>query len=123
MALLDTDTHATTRTNAIDVDDLLIGLQGTFLNSDLYDPSQPHPRLSQYKEKRLGYGDQESRRKRLLEEQKSRRSDQANYARRIAFGRLEDSDEEMEDGRGITLYIFIHNSILHTCMKYFRPLQ
>ena len=87
------------RPSAATMDELVAGLQGAFLTTNVYDPSRPHPRLSQFKEKRLGYGDQESRRKKLLEEQKSRRRDQANYARRIALGDLDD-EEEMDEGTG-----------------------
>ena len=82
------------------MDELVAGLQGSFLTSNIYDPSRPHPRLFQFKEKRLGYGDQESRRAKVLEEQKSRRRDQANYARRIALGDMDDEEEDMDDGTG-----------------------
>ena len=59
-------------------------------------PTRPHPTFSSlYKHKRAGYGEQEGRRRRLLEEQRSRRRDHADYVRRIAEG--EEWEEEMEE--------------------------
>ena len=57
-------------------------------------PTRPHPTFSSlYKHKRAGFGEQETRRRRLLEEQRSRRRDHADYVRRIAEG--EEWEEEM----------------------------
>ncbi|CAB4038349.1 Snurportin-1, partial [Paramuricea clavata] len=58
------------------------------------DVSSPHPRLSEYKIKPSNVPDQETRRKRILEEQKSRRHDRVNFARRLVE---EDDMEIVED--------------------------
>ena len=80
------------------MDQLLQSFQGTFTVSlDQNDPNRPHPRLCEFKFKREGYGDQETRRQRLLKEQKSRRQDYADYARRIVEGEIY-SDDDMEEG-------------------------
>ncbi|XP_028411813.1 snurportin-1-like isoform X2 [Dendronephthya gigantea] len=60
------------------------------------DTSSPHPRLSEYKIKPSNVPDQETRRRRILEEQKSRRSDRVNYARRLVE---EEDDMEVEDAQ------------------------
>ena len=76
----------------------MAGFQGAFsVAVDPYDPSRPHPRFSQYKVKREGYGDQEARRKKALEEQCLRRKDFCDLSRRIVEGDLI-SDDEMEEG-------------------------
>ncbi|XP_005994966.1 snurportin-1 isoform X2 [Latimeria chalumnae] len=58
----------------------------------------PHPRLLQYK-LRSSAQDQEERRRRLLEFQKSKRLDYVNHARRLAEGDWDDklSEEEEDD--------------------------
>ena len=79
------------------MDQLLAEFQGSFsVAVDPNDPTKPHPRFSQYKFKREGYADQETRRKRMLDEQRTRRRDFSDYARKIIEG--ETSDDEMEEG-------------------------
>ena len=75
---------------------LTVSLQeNVSITIDPLDTSRPHPRLTHFKQKREGYGDQEARRARILEEQRSRRRDLTDYARKIAF---EEYDDDMEDG-------------------------
>lgn len=59
----------------------------------------PHPHYTLYKQKRDGFADQEVRRRRLLEGQRARRRDYADYARRIAVGEVIEEDE-MDEGGG-----------------------
>ena len=68
---------------------------------DPNDPARPHPRFSQYKLKQEGYGDQDVRRKRMLEEQKDRRRDAIDFVRKIAEDQLWDDDDMEEEGREI----------------------
>ena len=77
-------------------DSLLAQFHEVFsVSGDVNAPTRPHPAYtSLYKQKRAGYGDQEARRRRLLEQQRSRRRDYADYVRRIAAG--EEWEEEME---------------------------
>ena len=76
-------------------DSLLYQFQGFFsVGGDVNAPTRPHPTFSSlYKHKRAGYGEQETRRRRLLDEQRSRRRDHADYVRKIAEG--EEWEEEM----------------------------
>jgi snurportin-1 len=76
-------------------DSLLHQFHGFFsVGGDVNAPTRPHPTFSSlYKHKRAGFGEQETRRRRLLEEQRSRRRDHADYVRRIAEG--EEWEEEM----------------------------
>ena len=79
-------------------DSLLAEFQAAFsVSGEVNDIRAPHPHYTLYKQKRDGFGDQEVRRKKLLEGQKARRRDCADYARRIAVGELLD-DDEMEEG-------------------------
>jgi len=85
-------------------DAVLAQFQSTFLiGGDVQDPRvHNHPHYALYKPKKEGYANQESRRKKFLEEQKTRRRDFADHARRIAEGDeiTDESDEEME-GEGV----------------------
>ena len=66
------------------------------VTGDVNAPTRPHPTFSSlYKQKRAGFGEQEARRRRTLEEQRARRRDYADYVRKIADG--EEWEEEMED--------------------------
>lgn len=106
------------------MEDLLAGItDGLSVSSDPYDPSRPHPRLSQYKLKREGYADQEARRRKALEEQNTRRKDFADYARRIIEGELF-SDDEMEEGGVVicihtSIHISLYLSISFVCIHLF----
>ena len=60
------------------------------ISSNPNDTGSPHPRLSEYKIKPSNIPDQETRRKRILDEQKSRRYDRVNYARKLV------GEDEME---------------------------
>lgn len=81
------------------MDDLLKGFQSSFsVTLDVNDTSKPHPRFSEFKFKRDGYGDQEFRRRKVMDEQKSRRRDYADYARRVVEGELFSDEETMEEG-------------------------
>jgi len=64
--------------------------------SSQYDPNKPHPRFSQYKNKNRP-SDQDGRRQKLLEHQKSRRTDAINIARALVIGELEDESDEDEE--------------------------
>ena len=79
-------------------DSLLVSFSvGTVIN----DTKAPHPHYVLYKQKREGYGDQETRRKKLLREQKLRREDYADYVRRIVNKEAwEEMEEEGEEERG-----------------------
>ena len=83
-------------------DSVLAKLQSTFLvGGDVHDTHTPHPHYALYKQRREGYGNQETRRKKSLEIQRSRRRDFVDYARRIVEGEVwEESGEggEMEEG-------------------------
>lgn len=57
----------------------------------------PHPRMVQYKVKPINTPDQYNRRQRMLEEQKKRRRDFVNYARKLVEGSLEIEDVETEE--------------------------
>lgn len=78
-------------------DSLLSEFHAVFsVSGDVNAPTRPHPTYaSLYKQKRSGFGEQEARRRRLLEEQRSRRKDYADYVRKIAAG--EEWEEEMEE--------------------------
>lgn len=82
-------------------DSVLAQFQSTFLLSgQVNDPHTAHPHYALYKAKKDGYGSQEARRKRFLEEQKTRRRNFADHARKIAEGGelSDDSDGEMDEG-------------------------
>ncbi len=83
-------------------DSVLEQFQSTFLVSgDVHDTAKAHPHYGLYKAKREGYGSQDARRRKFMEEQKSRRRNFADMARKIADGSdmsEEDNEEEMEDG-------------------------
>ena len=78
-------------------DSFLHQFHGFFsVSGDVNAPNRPHPTFSSlYKHKRAGFGEQETRRRRLLEAQRNRRKDHADYVRRIAEG--EEWEEEMEE--------------------------
>ncbi len=80
-------------------DSLLAEFQSTFSVSDNFlDKWSPHPHPSLYKQKREGYGSQGARRTKLLEEQKTRRRNYADYARRVVAGETwEEDGEDMEE--------------------------
>lgn len=81
-------------------DGLLAEFQSTFLiGGDVLAAHGPLPHHSLYKQKGDGFGSQEARRKKFLEEQKIRRRNYADYARRVVEGDLsEEEDDEMEEG-------------------------
>ncbi len=77
-------------------DSLLANFQSAFtVGGEVLDTWAPHPHYSLYKQKREGYGNQEARRMKLLEEQRSRRKNYADLARRVVEG---DGWKEEEDG-------------------------
>lgn len=78
-------------------DSLLADFHAVFsVSGDVNAPTRPHPTYSSlYKQKRQGYGEQEARRRRMLEEQRSRRKNYSDYLRKIAAG--EEWEEEMEE--------------------------
>ena len=82
-------------------DSLLAQFQSSL--GEIHDSFRPlHPHYTLYKAKGEGYGNQEARRRRFLEEQQNRRRDYADHARQIAEGgdiMEEDSDDgAMEEG-------------------------
>lgn len=83
-------------------DSVLEQFQSTFLLSgEVHDTFTPHPHYTLYKAKKEGYGSQETRRRAFMDEQKSRRRDFADMARKIADGcevSGEENEEEMEEG-------------------------
>ena len=81
-------------------DSLLAEFHSVFsVTGEVNDTRRPHPSFSSlYKQKRAGYGDQEARRRRALQEQKRRRRDYADYARKLVEG--EEWEEEMEEEEG-----------------------
>ena len=83
-------------------DALLAEFHSVFsVSGDVNAPHRPHPNFSSlYKQKRAGFGDQEARRRRQLDQQKSRRKDYADYVRRIVDGEEweEEMDEDDDDG-------------------------
>ena len=85
-------------------DSLLAEFQSAlFVSSEVLDTRTPHPHYTLYKQRREGYGDQEVRRRKLLEEQKTRRRDFADHARKIVEGKGWEEEEEsggdrMEEG-------------------------
>ena len=80
-------------------DSLLAELQSTLTCVDVHSTYTPHPHYTLYKQHKDGYTNQEVRRKKILENQKARRRDMMDYARRIVEGE-EGPDEEdlMEEG-------------------------
>ena len=81
-------------------EELLLQFQGAFaVSEEPNDTSAPHPRFSQYKQKRAGYADQAVRRARILEEQKCRRRDFAFLVRKIAEGDFSEEDGKKERER------------------------
>lgn len=77
------------------MDDLADAFAGSFVvNNTPNDTNRPHPRFAQYKMKNSGGTNQEMRRARLLEHQRSKRDDLVNHARALATG---DFDEEKDD--------------------------
>ena len=92
------------------MDSLLQGFQnGCSVSFDVNDPIKPHPRFSEFKFKREGYGDQESRRRKLMEEQKSRRREYMDYARMITEGQVYSDEDNMEE-EGIYIWRMIRVS-------------
>ena len=81
-------------------DKLLAEFQSTFLiGGDVMIAHGPLPHHTLYKQKRDGFGNQEVRRKKFLEEQKAKRRDYADYVRRVVEGDLSEvDDDEMEEG-------------------------
>ena len=80
-------------------DSLLADFQSAFtVSGEVNDTRAPHPHYTLYKQRRDGYGDQEARRRKLLAEQRSRRRDYADYARKIVEG--VPLEEEMEEDEG-----------------------
>ena len=82
-------------------DSLLAEFQSTFLiGGDIVTAHGPLPHHTLYKQKGGGFGSQELRRKKYLEEQKLRRRNYADYARRMMEGELSGGEEEdeMEEG-------------------------
>lgn len=67
------------------------------VSSEPNDTAAPHPRMAQYKTKPSNTPDQFLRRQRMLEEQKKRRRDFVNYARKLVEGSLEEDDIETEE--------------------------
>ena len=86
-------------------DEILAQFQSSFLSEkgEVNDTRAPHPHYTLYKSKGEGYGSQEVRRKRFLEEQQKRRRDYADHARRLAEGSelSDESDGEMDQGAGV----------------------
>ena len=79
-------------------DTILAEFQSTFLISgEVHDTHVQHPHYTLYKQKRDGFADQAARRRKMLEDQKSRRKDYANYVRKIIDG---DELEEFEMDKG-----------------------
>lgn len=80
------------------MDQLLQDFQSSVsVTFEVNDPNRPHPRLSDFKFKREGYGDQESRRRKLIEEQKTRRRDFVDYARMVVEGEVYSDEDDMEE--------------------------
>lgn len=81
-------------------DSLLAEFQSTFLiGGEVLTAHGPLPHHSLYKQKGGGFGNQELRRKKFLEEQKVRRRNYADYARKVVEGDLSgEEDNEMEEG-------------------------
>ncbi len=81
-------------------DSLLAEFQSTFMiGGDVVTNTHgPHPHYALYKQRGAGgtFGNQEERRKKFLAEQKARRRNYADYARRVVEGDL--SDDDMEEG-------------------------
>ena len=79
------------------VDELADALGGAFqVTTKLNDPTRPHPRFSQYKQKNQ-VSNQEKRRGQILEAQKQRRQDFLAIARNIASNDFEEDEEEFEE--------------------------
>ena len=84
-------------------DSLLAEFQSTFMiGGDVVTNTHgPHPHYALYKQRGAGgtFGNQEERRKKFLAEQKARRRNYADYARRVVEGDLScEEDDEMEEG-------------------------
>lgn len=76
-------------------DDMIQALStGLSLNMEANDSSLLHPRFNSYKLHYVKSGDQANRRKAVLERQKKKRFDAANYARKLAEGDLEEVEFE-----------------------------
>ena len=79
------------------VDQLAEALEGSFnVSNKVNDPTKPHPRFAQYKQKNA-VSNQEKRRARILEAQKSRRQDFLSIARNLASNEFEYDEEEDEN--------------------------
>ena len=79
------------------VEKLTEALAGSFnVSNKLNDPTKPHPRFSQYKQK-SSVTNQEKRRAQILEAQKSRRQDFISIARNIVNHEFDESEDEIED--------------------------
>ena len=74
------------------------------VSGEALDTSSTHPRYTLYKAKKEGYGSQEARRRAFIEEQKSRKKNFADLARKLADGsemsEEDDSDEDMDECAG-----------------------
>ncbi|KAK3709900.1 hypothetical protein QZH41_020020, partial [Actinostola sp. cb2023] len=80
------------------MESLVDGFSASFsVSSDPNDTAAPHPRMVQYKEKPSNTPDQVTRRKRMLEQQKKKRLDFANYSRKLADGDLTQKDISNEN--------------------------
>ena len=85
-----------TDTNA-ELDSLASNLESAFsVTHRPNDPNKPHPRFGMYKSKSEKFGNQEVRRKKILEIQKKRRDDFMGIARDIAIGNVDPDEEEEE---------------------------
>jgi len=69
------------------------------ISFDANDPSTPHPRLSQFKNKNAVGSGQDYRRAQMFERQKMRRLDAVNYARKLVQGEL--TEEDLDDPLGV----------------------
>lgn len=79
-------------------DALLAEFHAVFsVSGEANDPRAPHPHYTLYKQRREGYGDQAERRRQLLEKQRLRRRDFADYVRRIAEGEMWEEEEDGKD--------------------------
>ena len=90
--------NTTDTTNDADLDSLASNLESAFsVTHRPNDPNKPHPRFSMYKSKSEKFGNQEVRRKKILEIQKKRRDDFMGIARDIAIGNVDPDEEEEQE--------------------------
>ncbi len=81
-------------------DALLAELQTASISGDVHSAYSPHPHYSQYKQHKDGYTNQEVRRRKILQSQKSRRRDFMDYSRLIVEGvecEIPEGDDVMDD--------------------------